>query len=150
MADVRELGTDGKLPVKLSGEVLRALNLLKERFVSGKPRELKVTPTEKPFLLFTDGAYEPNQQMDARGMSAATIGGVLFDRRGNTHVFGCNVDPKVLAGWLEEFQHPIGLIELYAVAVAYKLWGHVCKEEDNSFWRQLGRQRCLCKRHIKC
>ena len=125
MADIRELGTEGRSSVKFSEDVFRALNLLKERFVSGKPRELRVTPTEKPFLLFTDGAYEPDQKLDARGMGAATIGGVLFDRKGNTYVFGRNVDPKVLEGWLEEFQHPIGLIELYAVAVAYKLWGHM-------------------------
>ena len=35
----------------------------------------------------------------------------------------------LLEEWLHEFQHPIGLIELYAIVVAYKLWG-------NSFLRR--------------
>ena len=29
----------------------------------------------------------------------------------------------MLGKWLELFDHPIGLIELYAIAVAYNLWG---------------------------
>ena len=47
----------------------------------------------------------------------------LFEPNGEVRVFGCNVDESLLEQWLQEFSHPIGLIELYAIAVAYNLWG---------------------------
>ena len=56
-------------------------------------------------------------------MGIATIGGVLLDPGGKTLVFGCNVPQALLEEWLSEFQHPIGLIELYAIVVAFNLWG---------------------------
>ena len=82
MADVRELGIESKSMVKLSEDVIQALNLLTERFVMGKPKELLVTQTERPFLLFKDGAFEPGQQPGNADMSEATVGGVLFDPNG--------------------------------------------------------------------
>ena len=33
------------------------------------------------------------------------------------------LSPPLLEEWLNEFHHPIGLIEVYAIVVAYKLWG---------------------------
>ena len=41
---------------------------------------------------------------------------------GEVRVFGCEVDSKVLSIWLEQSEHPIGLIELYAIVTAFKLF----------------------------
>ena len=123
MADVRELGTVGKTSVALNTEILGALDNLKQRMSSGKPRSLSVNDGTRPFILFTDGAYEHEDGGDGTG--TATIGGVLILPDKTAKVFGCFVHKEVLDKWLSIFQHPIGLIELYAVAVAYKLWGHL-------------------------
>ena len=39
-----------------------------------------------------------------------------------TEVFGSKVDPQVLKEWLVELIHPVGLTELYGIAVAFALW----------------------------
>ena len=135
MADAPELGNETKQFIKLSPEVRHALEVLKDRMACGRPRTLRITTTERPFLLFTDGAYEPNNTCEKSGLGPATIGGVLFDSDGRTHVFGCNVDDDVLKDWLEIFEHPIGLIELYAIAVSFRLWGHLFSMlETFNFW----------------
>ena len=91
--------------------------------VSGKPRTLRVLASERPVVLFTDGAYEPADEGRGDGSTgAATIGGVLFLPDGTVRVFGCEVDPEVLQAWLEGSEHPIGLIELYAIVTAFKLF----------------------------
>ena len=107
----------------LSAEILEALDNLKQRMSSGKPRSLSVNDGTRPFILFTDGAYEHEDGGDGTG--TATIGGVLILPDKTAKVFGCFVHKEVLDKWLSIFQHPIGLIELYAIAVAYKLWGHL-------------------------
>ena len=123
MADVREMGTESKVFVPLTEEIRKALSMLKVRMESGKPRVLHISPTQRPWILFTDGAYEPNRDTAPNGLGVATIGGVLFAPTGDARVFGCNVDESLLSQWLQDFSHPIGLIELYAIAVAYNLWG---------------------------
>ena len=37
-------------------------------------------------------------------------------------MFGCHVDDAILRSWLDKFEHPVGLVELYGVAAAYVLW----------------------------
>ena len=151
MADVRKMGTESKVfvPVPLTSEIKDALALLMVRMESGRPKILEVGPTQKPFVFFIDGAFEPSRQVGADGLGVATIGGVLFSPDGQARVFGCNVDASLLEQWLQEFQHPIGLIELYAVAVAYNLWGHLFSQRKIFFWGELGCKRCFHKGHIK-
>ena len=55
MADVRELGSEGKTLVPLPEDVVKALRLLRERFELGRPKELAISKTERPFLLLQMG-----------------------------------------------------------------------------------------------
>ena len=96
MADVREMGTESKVFVPLTSEIKDALALLMVRVESGRPKILEVGPTQKPFVLFLDGAFEPSRQVGADGLGVATIGGVLFSPDGQARVFGCNVDASLL------------------------------------------------------
>lgn len=125
MADVRDLGTEPKTFAKLTHEGKNALMVLRERMTSGRTKTLKVEQTRKLFALFTDGAFEQFRRQDSDSLGRATIRGALFCPDGKIHVFGCNVDAALLEEWLCESQHPIGLIELYAIVVAYGLWGHL-------------------------
>ena len=129
MADVREMGTESKVFVSLSDEVKAALAALRMRVQEGRPRVLRIQPTQKPFVLFTDGAFEPTRTVTTGSMGLATIGGVLFTPCGENRVFGCNVDSSLLDNWLDEFKHPIGLIELYAIVIAFRLWGPLLERQ---------------------
>ena len=71
-----------------------------------------------PVLVFTDGALETAENEEL----SATIGAVSIFPGGGVFVFGCKVDSCVLKNWLQEHVHPIGLIELYGVGVAYHVW----------------------------
>ena len=86
--------------------------------LKGKPRTLRVTEPSRPVLIFTDGAFE----MSETGDPIATIGGVLLRPEQKPKVFGCKVHHALLDRWLESSTHPIGLVELYAVVVAFELW----------------------------
>ena len=77
-ADVREMGTESKVFVPLTEEIRKALGVLKMRMESGEPRVLHIGSTQRPWLLYTDGAYEPTRDAVSSGLGAATIGGVPF------------------------------------------------------------------------
>ena len=119
LADIRQMLRDGPKQIELSQEVKDAFSALLKRVTCGVPRTLTVSAKRKPFLLFTDGALEP---IPGSTTPLATIGGVLIDPVGQAEVFGSHVNPEVLKVWLEDGPHPIGLVEMYAIAVAYKLW----------------------------
>ena len=122
MADIREIGTQSKVPITVPGEVLDAFCVLKTRLCNGKPKVLESGQLQRPILIFTDGALEPS----GNDTPTATIGGVcVCPDDGRIEVFGCHVAPEILDVWLLDGPHPIGLVELYGVAVAYKLWFHL-------------------------
>ena len=118
MADLRSLGHDSKTKVSLPTSIRQSLEVLNQRFAKGKPRTLRVTEPSRPVLIFTDGAFE----MSETGDPIATIGGVLLRPEQKPKVFGCKVHHALLDRWLESSTHPIGLVELYAVVVAFELW----------------------------
>ena len=122
MADIREIGTQSKVPITVPEEVLDAFCVLKTRLCNGKPKVLESGQLQRPILIFTDGALEPS----GNDAPTATIGGVcVCPDDGRIEVFGCHVAPEILDVWLLDGPHPIGLVELYGVAVAYKLWFHL-------------------------
>ena len=121
--DVRALAHTAKVPVSLDPSGLAALNLLKERFMRGRPRTLLASRGELPFLMFTDGALEEGQAK--LGLPPATIGGLLLwpGRSQRAEYFGCAVPETVLEMWRADGKsHVIGLVELYAVVVGIRTW----------------------------
>ena len=89
---------------------------LKDRINTGSPLEL-VADTERTLLVFTDGAFEAEQEL-------ATISGILCDHAGNALRFFSERVPKLmLQALMEEAQNPIYLIELLAAYLAVFLWG---------------------------
>ena len=118
MCDICALGYNGSKAVDIPPETCLAFEMLRRRRVLGKPKRFEVTVLEKPIVIFTDGAFE----RDDTGKPNATIGGVCLPPSGEVQVFGCHVDEAVLRSWLDKFEHPVGLVELYGVATAYVLW----------------------------
>ena len=130
MADIREMMTSSDKAVSLQPDVISALEVLQSRMSCGKPRTLHIDKPKAPVVVFTDGAFEPNGD----GTFSATVGGVLISRDGPVRVFGCRVNPKVLDRWLQVLVHPIGLIELYAIGLAFKTWGEFLHDEKSIFF----------------
>ena len=119
LSDLREatLHKDSKIP--LIPEVKQALEVLREKFASGKPRTLVASETRKPHVAFVDGSLE----YDSAGDAIACIGGVVCARNGAREVFGCDVPRDIIEEWQSEGKtHVIGLIELYAVVTALNTW----------------------------
>ena len=126
LADLREttLHKTGVFPV--NDDSKKAMEVLLERFTSGRPRELIASTPCRLHLLFTDGALE----YDASGNSVASIGGVLLDRNGEVFCFGCDVPEQLLQVWRSSGRtHVIGLVELYAAVVGLHTWRLVFKND---------------------
>ena len=126
LADLREvtLHKTGVFPV--TEETRRALEILLERFTSGRPKELIASVPCKPHLLFTDGALE----YDELGNPEASIGGVWIDRDGKTFCSGCNVPEPLLQIWRASGRiHVIGLVELYAAVLGLHTWRNIFKND---------------------
>ena len=130
MADIREMMTSSDKSVPLQPDVISALEVLQSRMSCGEPRTLHIDKPKAPVVVFTDGAFEPSGD----GTFSATVGGVLIPRDGPVRVFGCRVNPKVVDRWLQVLVHPIGLIELYAIGVAFKTWSECLHDEKSIFF----------------
>ena len=122
MCDIRAIGYNGSNLIDISHETCLAFEMLRKRLLSGKPKRFEVSVMEKPIVIFTDGAFE----RDETGMPVATIGGVCLPPSGDVKVFGCHIDEDILRSWLDKFEHPVGLVELYGVATAFVLWSQHC------------------------
>ena len=143
MHDLRLLGTSDNSFHDLNETAVSALRLLKRRLTSGKPKTLQAKAVAKPWLLFTDGALE----YDENGKSVATIGAVLLPPKGVAKYFGCKVPREAVELWQTEGkEHVIGLVELYASIVALRKW---CNELKGNrlilFIDNYGAQDCLIK-----
>ena len=118
MADLREIGHTGRSEVSLDDLQVKALEVLKERLCSGRPKTFIADDVQRPTLIFTDGAleYEGNDPV-------ATIGGVLVGPDGICEVFGASVPDEVMRLWQSDGKvHVIGLVELYACVVSLLHW----------------------------
>ncbi|CAE7558724.1 unnamed protein product, partial [Symbiodinium sp. CCMP2456] len=106
LGDLRSLGGSGRHAVNL---------VLKARFELGRPLSIKASVPVPPAVIFTDGALEEGK---------ATIGGVLYPscRQMPAEVFGATLPCNVLELLKGDKEHVIGAVELFAVAVAIKLW----------------------------
>ena len=143
MADLRQMGsTEGSL-VDLNDSQINALSILKARITSGKPKRLIARPSEKPWLLFTDGALE----YDEDSQSLATVGAVLISPAGVAHCFGVEVPHEVVKLWkVDGREHVIGLVELYACVVALNEWKEaIAGQRVLLFIDNYGAQDCLVK-----
>eukprot|EP00435_Cladocopium_sp_Y103_P001678 s6241_g1.t1 len=124
MHDLRSMGSTGSLEVSLEPSQVSALKLLKKRIESGKPRRLQAKPQTKPWILFTDGSLE----YDDNGSAIANIGALLLSPEGESRYFGCEVPTEVLKSWqVNGREHVIGIIELYACVVALAEWQPLLK-----------------------
>lgn len=119
MADIRdsERHEAPRSTITLDDTCRHAFEILLSRITSGQPKRFLGDVPDKPVCVFTDGAVEPNSD----GGVDATVGGVIIADN-TTEVFGSKVDQQVLEEWLVELVHPVGLTELYGVAVAFNLW----------------------------
>ena len=91
---------------------------LRERMLSGRPREIKAEAGSGYVCIFTDGACDK-----ADGTFECSVGGVLYrtlpDGTRETRAFGCHLDPEVVSRWS-------GLGKrLYAVVAARFLWKEI-------------------------
>ena len=100
-------------------------------------------PSQKPWLLFTDGALE----YDADQHSSATIGAVLISPGGEAHCFGCAVPSDTVKMWqVAGREHVMGLVELYACVTALETWRDLISEQRVIlFVDNYGAQDCLIK-----
>lgn len=101
---------------KLDAELVKALTFLRSNVANGVPLVL-TAHTEKPMLIFTDGAFE------AGDPASGSIGGILYDHIGRPLYFFSEKVPQILLDiFMQESDHPIYLIELLACFVAFRLW----------------------------
>ena len=114
MHDIREHIKGGDKRGSLSVESCASLGLLKSRLLQGAPRTVPWRVDSNPALIFIDGASEAD---------AHTIGGVLLID-GCVEYFAANVPPELVDKWQKSSKHIIGMVKLYAVAVARKTWEH--------------------------
>ena len=117
LADMRHAASLGKSTVNLDERACKAVMLLREKILYGKPRTLSISKKERPVILFTDGSLEYEH-----GKPVAQIGGVCIFPFGRVEIFGATVPTNLLLEWTEngEKEHVIGLVELYAVLVAMR------------------------------
>ena len=126
LSDLRSFEKSSSRQVQLDRRAEVAIKMLRDKLASGKPRTLMALPKVKPFVLFTDGALE----YDVDGLAVASIGAVLMSPTGEVLVFGARVPPTVLKAWQVDGKvHVVGLIELYALLVAVKTWGHLWENQ---------------------
>ena len=105
----------------LNGDLRWALCIVKEYMETAKPLTLTAA-AGRTMYLFTDGSYEPDSDMPAG------IGGILYDEAGNPIFFySGQVHHSDLQRFLEDSHHPIYEIELYAVVMAFRIWGDLLR-----------------------
>ena len=143
MYDLRQLESLSQRVVNLEPTPVNALEILKRRLTSGKPRTLTSRPIGKPWILFTDGALEYSDDGEAEG----SIGAVLASPSGKVYYFGCRLPQALLKSWQTDGQgHVIGLVELYACVVALRHWqAELCGNRVILFVDNYGAQDCLVK-----
>ena len=116
-AELRISGREGKLA--MADDTCRhAFEILLSRIDSGDPKEFLVMSLTNQFSSLQ--MVQLNQVLTVELINA-TVGGVII-ADGVTEVFESRVDQQVLEGWLVELVDPVGLTELYGVAVAFSLW----------------------------
>ena len=100
-------------------------------------------PSEKPWIIFTDGALE--YELD--GTAIATVGGILLSPKGETFCFGSRVPCDLLDRWQTDGrEYVIGLVELYACVTALELWkDKLHNRRILLFIDNYGAQDCLVK-----
>ena len=126
LADLRIFEKAEPKTVELDGRAIEAVKRLQNKLLNGKPRSICISKKSTPFLLFTDGALE----YDSQGRGVAGIGAVLLCPDSSIHVFGTCVSDDVLKSWqVNDKEHVVGLVELYAVAVAFRTWERLLADQ---------------------
>ena len=126
LADLREATLHKTGAFAVTEEAREAIEVLLQRFTTGRPRELKASVPCKPHLLFTDGALE----YDKFGNPIASVGGVLICRNGRVACFGCDVPKQLIDMWqVSGRTHVIGLVELYAAVIGLHTWRETFKDD---------------------
>ena len=126
LADIRHAASLGKVTVELDVRACKAVELLRSKLLSGRPRTISVSKKKMPVVIFTDGSLEYDN-----GKRVDGIGGVCILPCGHVEIFGAEVPQEILDDWTEndDKDHVIGLIELYAVLTALHTWSrHITLE----------------------
>ncbi|CAE7263722.1 unnamed protein product [Symbiodinium sp. CCMP2592] len=122
--DLRSLERSSAARVNLTAQHLEALLLLKERVVSGAPRNVSASVATSPIVIFTDGCFEPD------AANPAGVGGVMFAPSSGgglkVRAFGSLVPKTLLEAWhARGKRHLIGQVEMFAVIIARSCWANV-------------------------
>ncbi|CAE7763006.1 SLC24A2 [Symbiodinium sp. CCMP2592] len=122
--DLRSLERSSAARVNLTAQHLEALLLLKERVVSGAPRNVSASVATSPIVIFTDGCFEPD------AANPAGVGGVMFAPSSGgglkVRAFGSLVPKTLLEAWhARGKRHLIGQVEMFAVIIARSWWANV-------------------------
>ena len=100
---------------KIQPSLVSALELLKERVLTGKPRLLTCKMLDTLYLL-TDASYEPDKGAGLGAVLVSSAGAILG-------WFGIHVGPNDLSPLLDDGQETIiGELETLAVAMALQIW----------------------------
>ena len=105
---------DGKSG-KISKELEVALDWLVCHFQNAGPRVILGARSERPVLVFTDGACEPE---------GTTVGGVIYDAGRTPECFGAKLPDGLVAEWRtkQDQLQVIGQAEIYPLLVARLTW----------------------------
>ena len=102
--------------VKVHGTLRDALVVLRAGLAKDEP-VLVAEAISKTWMVFTDGAYEPD------GKVKASIGGVLVNETGLViECFGLEIEDSLREEFLAKSQHPIYELEIFPVLVALRTW----------------------------
>ena len=105
---------------RLDEEMRAVLAWIKEHLRSAGPRVIGPCRTERPILVFTDGACEKE---------GTSIGGVIVTPEGVVECFGAMLNEETIKAWkkrAEQFQ-VIGQAELYPIYISKLTWANLLK-----------------------
>eukprot|EP00435_Cladocopium_sp_Y103_P019375 s340_g4.t1 len=109
--------------VQLDKKLLGALSAL-EKHLKLSTNVVVTRDLNKTWLIFTDGAFEPDQQQPA------SIGGVLIHPQGKVvSFFGAFLNETLTSEFLAESKHPIYELEIFPLVVAVRAWSHFIKDQ---------------------
>ena len=108
----------------LNDEVFEALLWARDRILNAPPKIICCKDVSKPFLIFTDGAFELTPR------PLATVGSVLFhpDKRSVSY-FGSTVPDKIIQTWRSlGSKQVIHQTEILPVLISVIMWADVLRD----------------------
>ena len=107
---------DGKKE-RMSGELSCGLDWLIEHFETAGPRVVSAARSDRPILIFTDGACEED---------GTTVGAIIYEVGRAPECFGAKLSQELVNDWKlsSEQSQVIGQAEIYPLWLARLTWGN--------------------------